>query len=71
MTQIEKESFWADLRKLISCGYLPKSGSVKDKLTFWAVILNGALIILYTILTASVFKPWWVGYTIGIWVGIT
>ncbi|TNV87378.1 hypothetical protein FGO68_gene13525 [Halteria grandinella] len=68
--QIDKEAFCTDFKKLISCGFFPRGGSTKDKLSFFAVILNVSLIILYTVLTSIIFKPWWVGFTIGFWIAI-
>ena len=35
-----------------------------------AVVINAALLIAYTIITASVFEPWWIGFTIGFWIAI-
>ena len=35
-----------------------------------AVVINAALLIAYTIITASVFEPWWIGFTIGFWFAI-
>ncbi len=35
-----------------------------------AVMLNSALLVAYTIITAFAFDPWWVGFTIGFWVAI-
>jgi hypothetical protein len=35
-----------------------------------AVVFNAALLIAYTIITATVFEPWWIGFTIGCWVAI-
>jgi hypothetical protein len=35
-----------------------------------AVVTNASLIILYTVLTSLVFEPWFIGFTIGLWVGI-
>lgn len=35
-----------------------------------AVVTNASLIILYTVLTSFVFEPWFIGFTIGLWVGI-
>lgn len=34
------------------------------------MIANVGLLILYTILTSSIFQPWWVGFTIGFWIAI-
>jgi len=31
------------------------------------LVANFALLTLYTILTSFVFSPWWVGFTIGMW----
>jgi hypothetical protein len=33
-------------------------------------MVNMGLIVLYTVLTSFVFKPWWVGFTIGMWVAV-
>ncbi len=35
-----------------------------------AVVINAALLIAYTIITAFFFEPWWVGFTIGFWIAI-
>jgi hypothetical protein len=37
---------------------------------FAAVIVNAALLILYTVLTSVFFEPWYVGFTIGFWIAI-
>jgi hypothetical protein len=39
-------------------------------MNFFAVILNEALLILYSIVTAFYFDPWYVGFTIGVWIAI-
>ena len=65
------EGFWPNIAKMLKCGYLPTGGRTAiDKTTFWSVILNLALLSLYTILTSLIFSPWWVGYTIGSWIMI-
>lgn len=28
------------------------------------------MILLYTLVTLSIYKPWWVGFSIGFWIGI-
>jgi hypothetical protein len=35
-----------------------------------AIILNSALLILYSLVTAFAFDPWYVGFTIGTWIAI-
>jgi hypothetical protein len=65
------KGFWANIVKIFKCGYLPiGTKTSRDKLTFLAAVLNIALLILYTLLTAAIFKPWWIGFTIGLWIAI-
>jgi hypothetical protein len=33
-------------------------------------MMNIILIVTYTILTSIVFKPWWIGFTVGMWIAI-
>ena len=34
------------------------------------MVVNAALLLTYTLLTSFIFAPWYVGFTVGIWLGI-
>jgi hypothetical protein len=81
LKEITKETFGSELKKILCCGYLPRNKSTKDKMNFCnvfyfltlflvAIILNAALLILYSLVTAFSFNPWYVGFTIGMWIAI-
>jgi hypothetical protein len=68
------------LRDLLASDYTPKNRSSKDKLTYCkyhvsdtcidSVVVNAALLLTYSLLTSFIFSPWYVGFTVGVWLGI-
>ena len=35
-----------------------------------SVVVNAALLLTYSLLTSFIFAPWYVGFTVGVWLGI-
>ena len=35
-----------------------------------SMVVNAALLLTYSLLTSFIFAPWYVGFTVGVWLGI-
>ena len=62
-------NFFNNLKLFLCCTYSP--ATPRDICAFVALLLNIIALGAYTIITARIYKPWIVGYTIGSWIAIS
>jgi hypothetical protein len=65
MKKLENQHIIAEIKAVFTCKYRPKK--LNEKSMVIALLANVITIIIYVILTAALFTPGYVGYTIGTW----